>query len=158
MAQFDETCRTATGARVLGLGVLVATLGMGGWLAANGGAPSWTWLILGGFFLVSGLATLHNFGDEWHVGDEALTYRNRITARLGFPRERQVPWDKVLSAADYEGRTWFLTVEDEKRWVLDHLAEHDRLGLIFQQLDISVSSIEKPRPWRRDGRDPDAPR
>jgi len=158
MQQFDETCRTAWDARVLGLGVLLATLSLGIWIAVDGGGPIWTWLILGAFGLLSGVATVHNFGDHWHVTDAGLTYRNTITAKLGFPRERHLPWSKVMRASDYEGKTWFLTVEGEKRWVLDHLAEHDRLGLIFQQLDISVSSIEKPRPWRRDGRDADAPR
>ena len=149
MSGLDEVCRPSFAARALGLGVLLASLGLGLWIALTGGAPFWTWLLLGSFVAVSGLASLANFGDRWHVSDEGLTYRNEITALIGFPRERRLPWSRVLRAADYEGKTWFLTVEGDKRWVLDHLGEHDRLGLILQQLEIPVSSVEKPRPWRR---------
>ena len=158
MAQFDEYCRTATGPRMLGLFVLVATLGLIGWLLSDGGAPVWTWAMLGIFLLISGLATVHNFGDRWHVTDEGLSYRNTLTGRLGWPRAKSVSWERVERASDYEGRTWFLTIQGEKRWVLDQLAEHDRLGLVLQQLGIPVSSIKKPRPLRRDGDDPTAPR
>ena len=156
--RFDETCRTGTGTRVLGLVVLLSTLSLGIWIAATGGAPTWTWALLGCFFLVSALASIHNFGDQWHVDDEGLSYRNTITALVGWSRERHVPWSKVMKAANYEGKTWFLTIEDEKRWVLDHLAEHERLALVFQELGISVTEVEKPKPFRRDGSDPGAPR
>lgn len=158
MQRFDETSGTALGARVLGLVVLLSTVALASWIVIDGGAPIWTWLLLGGFFLVSALATIHNFGDRWHLDDEGLSYRNTITARIGFPRERHVPWSKVMRAANYEDQTWFLTIEGEKRWVLDHLADHERFGLIFQELDIPVTRVEKPKPFRREGRDPSDPR
>lgn len=156
--RFDEICGTAMGTRVWGLVVLVCALAMGLWLLFEGGAPTLTWVILGIFVVISGWASIHNFGDRWHVTDEGLSYRNTLTALVGLPRERSVAWSEVTKAAEYEGRTWFLSIEGQKRWVLDHLADHDRLGLILRELDVPVSTIEKPKPFSRDGRDPGAPR
>jgi hypothetical protein len=145
----DETCRTAWGSRLLGLAVLLAALALGAWLLLDGGAPAWTWAALSGVGLIAGLASVANFGDRWTLDDGGITYRNVLTARLGLPRERRLAWEDVLRASEYEGRTWFLSVEGGRRWVLDHLAEHDRLGVAFQQLGIPVDTVEKPRLWRR---------
>ena len=150
----SESFQTGWGPRLLGLTVLLAVLAVAGSLAAGGGAPVWTWLLLGCFGLAALLATVANFGDRWIVDDEGLAYRNDWTARIGWPRSRRAAWSDVMEARDYEGRTWFVIVEGQKRWVIDQLRDHERLRVVFQQRGVSVSSIEKPRLWRRDPMDP----
>jgi hypothetical protein len=148
-----ETFVTGWGSRVLGLLVLGGSLGAAAWIGAEGGAPAWTWLALGLFAAASLAATVANFGDRWSVDERGLTYRNALTALVGLPRERHVGWDAVVRASEYEGRTWFLTVENGRRWVIDQLAEHDRLRLVLEQAGVSVSVLEKPKLFGHRARD-----
>jgi hypothetical protein len=104
-----------------------------------------TWVFLGVFTVVSAGATYSNFGDVFEPDEEGISYRNVIAARLGLPRSRRVAWRDIREAVEYDGKTWFLTVEAEKRWVLDQLDGHERLRLIFTDLQVPVRIKERPR-------------
>ena len=67
----------------------------------------------------------------------------------------QVMWHRARQLAG--GKTWFLIVEDDKRWVLDRLADHERFRLVLEELGIPIAQVERPRLLGR-GDDPTAPR
>jgi hypothetical protein len=143
------TLRTAGGQRLWGAVVFVGCALGAVTLALTGGAPWLTWLALGIFGGAAGVASVANFGDRWSVDDEGLAYRNVLTGRLGWPRQRRAAWDDVLSATEHEGRTWFVEVEGQRRWVLDHVDAHDELQRLFEAHGVSVRQSRLPRPFRR---------
>ena len=150
----DESYETAWGPRVLGLCVLLVSTAALVSLAAGDGAPTWTWILLSLLGLVSALITVANFGDRLEVTETGLTSRNVLLERLGMGRRRSASWSDVLEAKEYDGKTWFLTVEGQRRWVIDQLRDHERFRIRLDQEGVSVKVVEKPKAWRRDSPGP----
>src|SRR5687767_11676622 len=85
-----------------------------------GGAPAFTWVLLGVFGISSGLATIANFGERVTVDASGIAQRNVLLARIGLAG-RRAAWPDVLGAVDQDRRTIFLDVRDQRRWVIDHI-------------------------------------
>ena len=141
--------------RVLALAVLVAlVLAAVAIVVAGQGAAAWSWFFLGAFLVAAVLASIANFGDRWTVDDAGITYRNVLLQRTPLARlapERHAAWQDVHSAQEAEGKTWFLQVEGQKRWILDHLDAHEHLRLVLQDRGVPVSSRTRPRIFRLPG-------
>jgi hypothetical protein len=140
---------TAWGARLLGLCVLAGVLVVGAGLGLTGGAPTWTWIGLGVFGAAALAATVANFGDRVRVTEEGMSYENVLTSRWGWPRARTAAWEQVSEAVDLEGRTWFVEVEGQRRWVLDQLAGHEDLRLVFMERGVPIRVTQRPRLFGR---------
>jgi len=137
------TLRVSMGQRVLGLAVLIGSCAAAIWL--RDGAPWLTWLILGTLIVVSGLASVANLGDRWVLDEAGVSHENALTGRVGLSRGRRVAWASILSAVELEGRTWILSVDGEKRLVLDHLDGHDLVRQELQGRGINTTAVSKPR-------------
>lgn len=139
--------------RLLGLAVLGLAVGAMAVLAVEGGsAVSWT--ITSTLLVLSGLATVANFGDRVVADDEGLTSETLRLRTFGLAR-RRARWSEIARAVDQDGDTWFLEVEGQSRWVLDHLDRHEELGALLRERGVGVDARQAPRLWRRGGR-PDA--
>ena len=138
---------------MLALGVL-AVLALAAFAMAGQGAAAWSWFFLWAFMLAAVLASVANFGDRWVVDDEGITYRNVLLQRTPLARlapARHAAWRDVHSAQEQDGKTWFLEVEGQKRWILDHLDAHEHLRLVLQDRGVPVSSRTRARLFRLPG-------
>lgn len=118
-------------------------------------ASPWSWGILGLLGLASLLASIANFGDVIEVDDAGLSHDNTLLRRVGVVRCRRAEWKDVVRAVDQDGATFFIEVQDQRRWVLDQLDDHEHFRLILQDRGINVSTRTRPRLafWRRDHSD-----
>ena len=118
-------------------------------------ASPWSWGILGLLGVASLLASIANFGDVVEVDDTGLTHENTLLRPVGLSRGRRAEWKDVLHAVDQDGATFFIEVQDQRRWVVDQLDNHEHFRLILEDRGISVSTRTRPRLafWRRDHSD-----
>lgn len=142
------TFTPAWSARLLGALVLAGSVVAGLALAASGGAPAWTWILLALFGAAALVASIANFGDRWHFDDEGITHENVVLTRLGRP-PRHARWADVLSGSDHEGRTLFLVVDGQGRWVLDQLDGHAQARALIEAREVRISDVKRPRLWQR---------
>lgn len=134
----NVTLQVGWGQRVVGLAVLVACVGLAAWMRFD--LPWLTWLVLGIFFVASGVSSLSNFGERLHADEAGLRWENVLLRR-----ERRAAWPEVLSALELDGRTVFLTVEGQRRWVLDAFDGVALLRKLLQEHGVSVEQRTRPR-------------
>lgn len=139
------TCRTSWGQRVFGLVVLAVCVATAVALATTGGAPTLTWAFIAFFGLAAAWATAANFTESWHFDEDGVLHRRAVLDRIGRPAERRASWDDILRATEQNGRTWFLEVEGQGRWVLDHVDDHDILRTLFETQGVPVRRKDRPK-------------
>lgn len=145
------TFRVRWQARALGVTVLALVLG-GFWLIAGEDASPWSWIILSLMGAAALLASIANFGEIVEADEAGISQRNVLLGRLGLGRAKKAAWTDVLHAVEQDGATFFLEVQDQPRWVLDQLDDHEHFRLILQDRGITISVRTRPRLafWRRD--------
>ncbi len=134
--------RINTTQRVLGLAVLLGCVLGAALLPQMGKMPTFTWCFLGFFGLLGVYISVINFGDRIVVEDQTIRRSNSL---LPWWRSLDLRFEDVATATDYEGRAWFLRLEDGKKVVLDHLDGHHELGLLLEESSISTRKSEKPK-------------
>ena len=132
------TLQVGWGQRIVGLAVFVACIALAAWMRFD--LPWPTWVVLGVFFVAAGVSSVSNFGERLHASDEGLRWENVLLRR-----ERRAAWAEVLSALELDRRTLFLTVEGQRRWVLDAFDGHDLLMKLLQERGVSVEQRMRPR-------------
>jgi hypothetical protein len=132
------TFEVGWGQRAVGLVVLLACAGLAAWMRFD--LPWPTWVVLGVFFAAALVSSLSNFGERLHADEEGLRWENVLLRR-----ERRAPWRDVLSAVELDGRTFFLTVEGQRRWVLDAFDGAELLSRLLQEHGVSVEQRTRPR-------------
>lgn len=137
------TFQVGWGQRALGLAVL---LGVAALIVATGFDLPWpSWIVLGLFGFAALVSTISNFGERVHADAEGLRWENVLLARLGIRPSRRATWDEITSAVELDGKTFFLTVEGQDRWVLDALEGQDELRTLLQDHGIVIEQRTRPR-------------
>ena len=147
----DATFRVRWQARALGVFVL-ALVAVGIVAIAGENASPWSWGVLVLVGTAAFTTSLANFGDVVETDEAGLARRNVLLGRIGLSRAQRASWAEVLNAIDQDGATFFLEVQDQRRWVLDQLDDHAGFSAILRQNGISVNVRTKPSLafWRRD--------
>lgn len=137
------TFQVGWGPRLLGLLVLAGVAAA--IVALSPGLPVLTWIVLGVFGVTAAVATLSNFGERLHVDESGLRWENVILRAAGLRRERRASWADIHSVVELDGKTLFVTVEGQPRWVLDALEGVDVLRGLLGAHGIPVETRTKPR-------------
>lgn len=137
------------GQRVLGVVVLTGVIAVLALLRFD--VPIATWVIAGVVGGAALVASVSNLGDRLHVDDDGLRHENVILRRLGLAKERRAPWDAVASAVELDRRTFVLSVEGQRRWVLDAYADPAELRRVLQEHGVPIEERGRPK-WRDLGR------
>ena len=132
------TFEVGWGQRTVGLAVLLACAGLAGWMRFD--LPWPTWVVLGVFFVAALVSSVSNFGERLHADELGLRWENVLLRR-----ERRASWSDVLSAVELDGKTIFLTVEGQRRWVLDAFDGAELLRKLLQEHGVSVELRTRPR-------------
>ncbi len=143
MSQPEATLRVGWGQRALGLFVLAVVVAAIGGLRFD--MPVVTWVILGLVGAAAGWSSLCNFGDRLHVREDGLKRENVLLGVAGWRRERTAAWAEIETVVDLDGRTLFLTVTGQPRWVLDSFEGMDELRAVLQQNGVPITQRRRPR-------------